>query len=132
MSQEPDPAAVGENVHLDQLISFDSREHDGAYVVTVSGEVDMATTPHLRSYLNRQLEKTQSLLVIDLRGITFLASSGLAALVETLEAARERNVRLRLVCDSREVVRPLEATGLTELFDIHSDPTEALESVDGH
>lgn len=128
MSQEPEPSAVGENVHLDQLISLDSHEHNGAFLVTVSGEVDMATTPHLRSYLNRQLEKAQTLLVIDLRGITFLASSGIAALVETLEAARERGVRLRLVCDSREVVRPLEATGLTELFDIHTDPTAALET----
>ena len=95
-------------------------------MVTVTGEVDMMTTPHLRSYLQQQVERAGSLLVLDLRGVAFLGSSGLAVLVETLDWARDRDITLRLVCTSREVVRPLEATGLTDLFEIHSDPEDAL------
>jgi anti-sigma B factor antagonist len=52
----------------------------------------------------------------------------LAVLVETLSKARKRNIGLRLVCGSRKVTRPLEATGLTELFELHADPDTALAS----
>ena len=127
MSQPSDPP-VDADARVDQLISLQGREVGESILVTVAGEVDMLTTPHLRSYLQEQLGRAQSMLVIDLRMVEFLGSSGLAVLVETLEQARERGVALRLVCDSREVVRPLAATGLTDLFDIHHDPEAALAS----
>lgn len=125
MSQNP-PA--GAETRIDQLISLDAREAGDIYLVTVSGEVDMMTTPHLRSYLQQHIEKAGPVLVLDLRGVGFLGSSGLAVLVETLDWTRERGSELRLVCSSREVVRPLEATGLTELFTICADLDEALPS----
>lgn len=125
MSQHPNPPADPET-RVDQLISLASRDIGDSCVVTVTGEVDMMTTPHLRSYLQQQVERAGSLLVLDLRGVAFLGSSGLAVLVETLDWARDRDITLRLVCTSREVVRPLEATGLTDLFEIHSDPEDAL------
>lgn len=125
MSPHADPP-TGMAPGIDQLISFDAREVGGSYLVTIAGEVDMATTPQLRAYLQQQVERAGSTLVLDLRRIAFLGSSGLAVLVETLGWTRERHIALRLVCNSREVVRPLEATGLTELFEIHSEPGTAL------
>lgn len=125
MTQHTDPP-IGTDPRIDQLISLDARSVNGCCLVTVSGEVDMVTTPHLRSYLHQQVEQVVSALVLDLREVGFLGSSGLAVLVETLDWTRERGIELRLVCDSREVVRPLEATGLSELFEIHSDPTTAV------
>lgn len=127
MSQPTDPP-VGANTHIDQLISLHAKDVGDSCLVTVTGEVDMVTTPRLRSYLQGQLNRPTSMLVIDLRQVKFLGSSGLAVLVATLDQARERGIKLRLVCDSREVVRPLQATGLTDLFDIHHDPGAALAS----
>ncbi len=125
MSQNTD-ATTGTDARVDQLISLGAREVGDSCLVTVAGEIDMMTTPSLRAFLRQQLEHAGPLLVIDLTGVRFLGSSGLAVLVETLGGARERHVRLRLVCNSREVTRPLEATGLTELFEIHPDPDTAL------
>lgn len=125
MSQNP---PVGAEARIDQLISLDAREVGDSYLVTVSGEVDMMTTPHLRSYLRQHIDQVGSVLVLDLREVGFLGSSGLAVLVETLDWTRERGSALRLVCSSREVVRPLEATGLTELFTVCADLEEALAS----
>ena len=126
MTQFTDPPAVGEDARVDQLLALEARTVDGGTVVTATGEVDMLTTPRLRAMLRQQLDRERSLLLADLRGLEFLGSSGLAVLVETLDSARERGVDLALVCDSREVLRPLEATGLTELFEIHSDVDSAL------
>ncbi|MGH3938573.1 MAG: STAS domain-containing protein [Pseudonocardiaceae bacterium] len=125
MSSHPNPR-TGLDAGIDQLISLEAREIGDSCLVTIAGEVDMVTTPHLRSYLKQQVERAGSMLVLDLRRITFLGSSGLAVLVEALDWTRARSIGLRLVCDSREVVRPLEATGLTELFEIHSEPNTAL------
>ncbi|MGH3935695.1 MAG: STAS domain-containing protein [Pseudonocardiaceae bacterium] len=127
MHQHPD-ATASADAHIDSSISLGSREAGDNRLVTVSGEIDMVTTPRLRAFLQQQLEQAGSVLVIDLRAVSFLASSGLALLVETLSQARERRVGLRLVCDSREVTRPLEATGLIELFELHADPDSALAS----
>ena len=126
MTQFTDPPAVGEDARVDQLLALEARTVEGGTVVTATGEVDMLTMPRLRAMLREQLDRERSLLLADLRGLEFLGSSGLAVLVETLDAARERGVDLALVCDSREVLRPLEATGLTELFEIHSDVDSAL------
>lgn len=125
---QPTNPQTGPDSQADHLMSLDVVEVGSSCLVTVTGEVDMVTTPRLRSYLRQQLDRASSMLVVDLRGVEFLGSSGLAVLVETLDGARARGVTLRLVCDSREVVRPLEATGLTELFEIHRDPDAALAS----
>jgi anti-sigma B factor antagonist len=123
MSQHAEPSA-----DIDQLISLEVRQVGDNSLVTIVGELDMVTTPQLRSYLQQQVERAGPTLVLDLRQVGFLGSSGLAVLVEILDLTRERDMTLRLVCNSREVLRPLEATGLTELFEIHADPETALAS----
>lgn len=125
---QPTNRQTGPDARVDHLMSLDAVDVGGGLLVTVTGEVDMVTTPQLRSYLQQQLGRADSILVVDLRAVEFLGSSGLAVLVETLDGAREHGIALRLVCNSREVVRPLEATGLTELFEIHHDPDAALAS----
>ena len=92
--------------------------------VTVVGEVDTFTAPVLRSTLDSQLEQQPKELVIDLSGVQFLGSAGLAVLVETQKSSRAREVALSLIATTRAVTRPLEVTGLIDLFTI-ADSTAA-------
>lgn len=119
-SGSPD-TAVSAEVRSEQPISLDVRKIDGGVAVLVIGEVDMVTTPQLRECVQEQIAERPGVLVLDMSGLSFLGSSGLAVLVETLEECRAQEIGLRLVCSSREVARPMEATGLTELFDIYPD-----------
>ena len=89
---------------------------DGTVIVAAVGEVDTFTAEPLRSVLDAQLERQPPELVLDLSGIRFLGSAVLAVLVETQKAARVRNVPLRLTGTTRAVTRPLEVTGLIDLF----------------
>ena len=50
-------------------------------VITVAGELDMATAPALRERLSRAIAAGASALVLDLRGVTFMDSIGLAAIL---------------------------------------------------
>lgn len=127
VARHPHVSAVGEDVRIAHLISLEGQLVGGCRYVTVIGEIDLATTPLLRSYLRQQLADLTSVLVIDLRGVTFVDAGGIAALVETHRAAQRKGIHLQLIADSRAVLRPLEATELIDLFDIHTDLTEAAK-----
>ena len=114
-----DVSNEGTEAPFDDVITLStSTDEGGAVTVTVVGEVDTFTAPVLRSSLDTQLEQQPRGLVIDLSGVQFLGSAGLAVLVETQKSARARDVELRLVATTRAVTRPLEVTGLIDLFTI--------------
>ena|SRR5438874_8914905 len=65
--------------------------------------------------------------IIDLRAVTFFASTGLSALLDVRERAIRRTEPLRLVVDHvRQVVRPLEIAGMDKLLALFDDLAEAL------
>ncbi len=101
-----------------------SRPRPGALVLTASGEVDTLTAPRLDAALDELLAAPDPVLVVDLTGISFLASSGLAVLIRAAHQAGER--RLRLVSTARAVRRPMEIIGSDQLFDLYPDRAAAL------
>src|SRR4051812_4113703 len=116
---QPDVSTEGTEAPFDDVITLStSTGEDGVVTVTVVGEVDTFTAPVLRSTLDGQLEQQPRELVIDLSGVQFLGSAGLAVLVETQKSSRAREVSLRLIATTRAVTRPLEVTGLIDLFTI--------------
>ena len=101
-----DVPAEGAEAPFDDVITLStSTGEDGTVTVTVVGEVDTFTAPVLRSSLDSQLEQSPRELVIDLSGVQFLGSAGLAVLVETQKSARSRDVGLRLIATTRAVTR---------------------------
>jgi anti-sigma B factor antagonist len=116
-----DPA--DEAGEVGEVVRFDVVRHGGdATVVHVVGEIDTLTAPVLRAQLDEHLPVVP-LLVLDLSDVTFLGSAGLAVLVETQKSARSRDVGLRLIATTRAVTRPLEVTGLIDLFTIADSAT---------
>lgn len=115
----PDVSSDGTDAPFDDVITLSTgTDGDGTVTVTVVGEVDTFTAPVLRASLDEQLLQQPTDLVIDLSGVQFLGSAGLAVLVETQKSARASDVPLRLVAATRAVTRPLEVTGLIDLFTI--------------
>ena len=112
----------------DQITLSTTRPAAAQVVIQVNGEVDMLTSPQLRSAVLDQFEPDAGveLVVLDLDGVTFLGTSGLAVLIEVREAAHTAGVELRLACTARRVLRPLTIAGLIPLFDIHDTVERAL------
>ncbi|MEU4742999.1 STAS domain-containing protein [Actinosynnema sp. NPDC023658] len=100
---------------------------EGVAVVAVSGEVDMLTAPQLRADVLRHLDAGETL-VLDMSGVSFLGSAGLAVLVEASQQAQRRGAEFRVVAVERAVTRPLAATGLGEVFSIFESVEQALEA----
>ena len=114
----------------DELTLASSRPAAGCVVLTVAGEVDLLTTPALDAEITKQLTGgSLTTLVLDLGGVVFFGSSGLAALIRAASVAREHGVRLLLVAAGRAVLRPLEVTTTASLFDVHPTVDAALAAI---
>ena len=111
----------------DDQISVVTRDAgDGRVVVEVGGEVDMLTSPQLRTAVLGAMADGPSAVVLALDGVTFLGTSGLAVLIEVREAAQDAGVALRLACTGRRVLRPLSIAGLVPMFDVRDTVEDAL------
>ncbi|UQS24160.1 STAS domain-containing protein [Amycolatopsis thermalba] len=97
---------------------------DGIRLARLTGELDLVAAPALRDLLTRCLDDGRTF-ILDLEAITFLGSAGLQALVDTDDAAAERNVRWALAGSHRVVIRPLEVTGLHEQLPLYPSVTVA-------
>lgn len=97
----------------------------GGEVVSVTGELDLATAPELERLLEER-EQTGSTLVIDLSRVTFVDSSGVRVLVGQVRRAQETGARLTLVTEDPAVLRVLEITALTEVVSVHPTLDAAL------
>jgi anti-sigma B factor antagonist len=99
-----------------------------ARVVTVTGEVDMVTAPDLADCLITQIAVAH-VVVVDLDGVRFLGSAGVAALFQANELATGEGRELRLVSHSRSANLALEVTGLAAWFTFADSVPEALNSL---
>lgn len=117
---------AGHDVPFGQLRIEVSHPAEGACLIEVVGNVDMMTSSALRRAVAQQCEALPSTVVLDLRGVRFLGSSGLASLMAARQGVLAIGGRLRLVCTGPTVLEPMEATGLAELFEVYPDADSAL------
>ncbi|MCP2258512.1 anti-anti-sigma factor [Streptoalloteichus tenebrarius] len=95
-------------------------------VVSAEGEIDMLTAPSLREELSTHQAAGARTVVVDLGGVGFLASSGLAVLATAHTELTASGAQLRLVVTNRAVFRPLALTGLTTALALYPDLSAAL------
>jgi anti-sigma B factor antagonist len=83
-------------------------------VLAISGELDLAAAPTLEAELDRALAAGCALIVLDLKELDFIDSTGLSALVRGHQQAREAGIELGIVNPGAQAERLLSLTGLTE------------------
>lgn len=101
------------------------REDKGHIIVSFEGDVDMQNSPEARSVLLKSLEKNMPVLV-DLSQVSYIDSSGVASLVETLQTAKRNNCGFALVSVSDEAKRVLQLARLDKIFTIFDTLEEGL------
>jgi anti-sigma B factor antagonist len=88
-------------------------------VVRLSGRIDVDSSPDLRDRLRTLLseEALPQTIIVDLAGISYLETSGVATLIESLRVARHHQINFRLHGLSGATLRLFEVTGVLALFD---------------
>ena len=102
-------------------------ERDGTAVISVKGEVDLYSSPRLRKEIVDNAQNRISSLVVDLGGVTYMDSSGIATLVEGFQLTKRYGGRFRLVHPSPSIKEVIEFARLDRIFSIYDTVEEALE-----
>lgn len=90
------------------------------YVITVSGEVDLATSPDLDQAIISGIESGAQSVIIDLTDVSFMDSSGLGVIVRGLKRSREADKDLDLIITNERVLKVFGITGLDQVIPIHA------------
>lgn len=106
--------------------SLSRNDLDGWVVLTVAGEVDLATAPTLRQHFADLVAAGVTRLVLDLGPTTFLDSTGLGAIVMVLKRLRAHDGALRVVATSPSIRKVFEITSLDRVLAIHATVDEAV------
>ena len=101
---------------MEQEFRIEERVDEGVPVITVVGEIDVATAPQLREALHRVIAEGQSTVVLDLLAVTFLDSTALGVLVGGLKRCRELGGELHIVVADARIRKIFEITGLNKVF----------------
>jgi len=94
-------------------------------VVSVSGVVDMLTSPQLETAIDGALERQPTGMVIDFTDVEFLASAGMGVLVAAHDKAGSE-VAFSVVADGPATSRPLKLVGIAEIVNMYPSLEEAL------
>ena len=90
--------------------------------LAVEGEVDTSTSAQLLdSVLSAAVAHDQHHIVIDLRDVGFIDSSGLDAIVQANRRVRDLNAHLVICNPSRTLRRMFEVTGLDDVLDVRPE-----------
>jgi anti-sigma B factor antagonist len=104
------------------------RRNGAAAVVAVSGELDLASGPELEAELDQLTGPDIQLVVIDLRGLDFMDSTGLSILVRAHQRLAGEGCEMGLVKGSQQVQRLLDLTGVAERLRLVDAPEELLDA----
>ena len=103
------------------------QEQADAALLSVSGELDIATAPELEQALEQISPERVKLVVVDLRGLEFMDSTGLSTLVRAHQRLSEQGCELAIVKGPPQVQRLLDLTGVAERLRLGSEPGELLK-----
>ena len=99
---------------------------DGPNVLPLEGEIDLHVSPAIAASLARMIDKKPPKLVVDLSGVTYIDSSGLAALIEAMQNVEQYGGQFALA-GLQETVRVIfEIARLDQVFRIFPDVDGAM------
>ncbi|MDD4013364.1 MAG: STAS domain-containing protein [Candidatus Omnitrophica bacterium] len=103
-------------------------EMGGISVFRVSGDIDINSSPDVKKSFDKAINAKKNKVVINLKDVGYVDSSGLATLVEIFKNLRSLGGKLKLTNLSGKVKGLFEITKLDKLFDILPEEKDAIAS----
>lgn len=99
-------------------------------VLALQGEIDLHEAPRLREGVRKALDRQPGVLFIDLTGVTFIDSSGLAVLVEAMQRINGYGGNLALYGIQGTVETIFHIARLDQVFRIFPDEAAARRAME--
>jgi anti-sigma B factor antagonist len=104
--------------------SVEERREGTTVILAVTGELDLRTSPELEERLDGAFSAGAELVILDLRQIEFMDSTGLRVLLGAHRRAQSSGRRFALVRGADQVERVLTLTGVRDLLTIVDAPED--------
>ncbi len=98
-------------------------------IIECTGEVDLYTSPKLRDALLKEMAGAKMNVLINMSGVSYIDSSGIATLVEGLQLSQRTQTRFGLFGLRSNARSVLELARLNKVFSIFESEQEALEKI---
>ena len=109
------------------MLEISARHIGQTTILDVSGDIDLASSPDLRKALLRELRELRiPRVVLNLKAVEYVDSSGVASLVEGLKASRDVGSRLILFGLNSAVREVLQLSKLLRIFEIAETEEQAV------
>jgi anti-anti-sigma factor len=105
-----------------KLLELRTEDDSGIARLVASGELDLATSEQLEDELKRHEQGGADTIMLDLRELTFMDSTGLRTVIAADARARERGGRLVIVRPPEEVDRVFRLTRMHEHLEMVDEP----------
>ena len=109
-------------------LEISSNQLPDATVLRPQGEIDLARSPELRTRLKQEVDAKPKRLVVDLSGVAYMDSSGVATLVEAFTRARAAGTKLVLAGLQPKVKSIFTISRLDTVFAIVTTVEDALKA----
>ncbi|NLY78102.1 MAG: anti-sigma F factor antagonist [Tissierellia bacterium] len=101
---------------------------DDYLIVKLSGELDHHTSESLRRKIDRYYSsKNLSNLILDLRDLKFMDSSGIGLIMGRYKMCKDKKGNISIVSTSPYINRMLKMSGIYQIVDVFSDIDEAIK-----
>ena len=104
------------------------KEETGALIIALEGDVDLKTSPDARKILLDAVGRKLPM-VVDLSGVSYIDSSGVASLIEAFQKARKSGQKFVLAAVSESALRVLNLARMDKVFAICPSVAEGLAKV---
>jgi anti-sigma B factor antagonist len=114
---------------MDMQIEEHLDDVDDSALVVLEDRLNAVSAPEVKEQLKRLPQRGQIHVVVDMSSVSFIDSSGLAALVSGLKAAREAGGTFKLAGANEQARQVFEITKLDQVFELHPDRESAIEAL---
>jgi anti-sigma B factor antagonist len=110
-------------------VNIATRQSGNATIVDIVGDIDLYNSPEVRRVLLDAIrEKKAQRVIVNLKDVRYIDSSGVASLVEGLKVSRNSNSRFILYGLSPAAREVLELSRLIKVFEVFDNEEQALKA----
>jgi anti-sigma B factor antagonist len=93
---------------------IDQQENDEEYVIYLSGELDLSVAPQLRSALESVVNQVEKSLILNLKGLKYIDSTGIGIIISVLKIRDELKAGFTVREIPPAIKRLFDLTGISE------------------
>jgi anti-sigma B factor antagonist len=110
------------------MIDIEKRDKIDVVSFTVD-KIDALITDQIRDEINSVFENGSSKVVINLKGVNYIDSTGFGCLLSVMRSAKNNYCIVKFASPEPSVMQVLQTLNLHTVFDIHADLDECVRSL---